>query len=60
MSLKNIHWEAFFLAFAFIFTVLLAGANGLALYFKIFIPVPLTLLVSLAAAVVFAKRNVKR
>ena len=60
MSLKNIHWEAFFLAFAFLFTVLLAGANALMLFFKIHIPELLTLLVSIATALVFATKQVKR
>lgn len=59
MSLKNIHWEVFFLTFALLFMVLLAGANELTLFFKIHIPVPLTLLIAFAAALAFARRKAR-
>ncbi|HEU4322950.1 MAG TPA: hypothetical protein VFS21_07340 [Roseiflexaceae bacterium] len=59
MRLKNISWELFFLAFAILFTIFLALANVLQLYTRIGIPVPLTLLLSLVAALVIAKQRGK-
>lgn len=60
MSLKHIRWEIFFLTFALLFMVLLAGANELTLFFKIRIPVLLTLLLSATAALAFASRQARR
>ncbi len=59
MRLKNISWELFFLAFAILFTILLALANMLQVYTRIGVPVPLTLLLSLVAALVIASRRGK-